>query len=227
MFRRFLLILFPVTFLFISCADSSGSKISSSEFLTLKEEVLDFNKKTNWTDAIEPDRLSSNIKKVNKIASNVKLSSTSLAARSFTEDEILYPHLKGFGSLNTALVPPGLRTLISDFYEAFSAGKSLVSLTKTESIYVLALFYYSLKNNFPEYDAFVSKIKEGNSKDDSKLFNRIIIGEPFIEGINYMVPLRLYSDEKTLDLTLFCAEDKGSWKIDQIQFNFAGNNDDK
>lgn len=229
MFRKFLFIIYSLTFLFfiISCSDSSGAKINSSEFSTLKEEVQDFNKKTNWTDAIEPDRLSANIQRVDKIASNVRLSSTVLAARTVNKDENLYPHLKGFGSLDTTLIPPALKTLVTNFYESFSSGESLVGLTKTESLYVLALFYYNLKNYFPEYEAFVSKKNENNSIDEVRLFKKIIIGEPFIEGVNYMIPVRLVSEEKTIDLSLFCAENNGSWKIDQIQINFVGNKNDK
>ena len=48
-------------------------------------------------------------------------------------------------------------------------------------------------------------------------FSSFKIGQPFLEGVHYQVPLKFFGDKACLTVCVFCFEESGLWKIDQIQ----------
>ncbi len=62
-----------------------------------------------------------------------------------------------------------------------------------------------------EEETKVETIKE------KSYFGSFKIGQPFLDGIYYQVPLKFFSDKANLTLCVFCFEEAGVWKIDQVQ----------
>ncbi|MBR1722376.1 MAG: hypothetical protein IJ727_07855, partial [Treponema sp.] len=107
-----------------------------------------------------------------------------------------------------------------------------------DCIYSLALFYTDFKRIFG--DCFeldkVEEIKndtkseskkeaenkqesdsEKNSVEEKSYFSSFVLGQPFLDGIYYEVPVKFFSKQAAMTLAVFCGEVAGSWKIDQIQ----------
>lgn len=59
---------------------------------------------------------------------------------------------------------------------------------------------------------------QAEKKVEEKLyFTSYFLGQPFLDGVCYEVPVKFFSDKATLTLSVFCMENSGSWKIDQVQ----------
>ena len=52
---------------------------------------------------------------------------------------------------------------------------------------------------------------------EKSYFTSFVFGQPFLDGVYYEVPVKFFSDKATLTLLVFCFENAGVWKIDQIQ----------
>ena len=62
-----------------------------------------------------------------------------------------------------------------------------------------------------------SDVKNESTKPEIVFFTDYVLGEPFLDGIYYEVPVLLTGKKAGLTLSLFCFEEAGIWKIDQIQ----------
>ncbi len=228
-FKVFSLPLF--SFVLFSCSNSADEKIQAAAFETLKEETLEIDSKITWTEEMEKGRLSEKLKMPEGLGSKVRKSVLSVSAVKNQKEDI-FPSLAGFGSLDTRLIPLNLKSAISAFCEAFSRNENLSSFSRKESLYNFALFGYDLNEIFPEYALFFSseaknETSDENSKVDSgkleksekKFFDSCKIGEPFIDGANYEVPLILFSDEKILALETYWTIENSKWLLDQIQIS--------
>ncbi|MBQ4378878.1 MAG: hypothetical protein II821_06750 [Treponema sp.] len=118
---------------------------------------------------------------------------------------------------------------------------------KKDSLYSLSLFYVDFKRIFDEplgiseYEKKLaewqkeqgetqkkessekenkdenSDVKNESTKPEIVFFTDYVLGEPFLDGIYYEVPVLLTGKKAGLTLSLFCFEEAGIWKIDQIQ----------
>ena len=52
---------------------------------------------------------------------------------------------------------------------------------------------------------------------EKSYFTSFVFGQPFLDGVYYEVPVKFFSDKATLTLSVFCFENAGVWKIDQVQ----------
>lgn len=242
-FKFFFLPLF--SFALFSCSNSTDEKIQTSTFETLKDETIEIDSKITWTEEMEKGRLSEKLKTPDGLGNKVRKSVLAVSAVKNQAEEI-FPSLSDFGSLDTRLIPLNLKSAIAAFCEAFSKNQSLSAFSRKESLYSLALFFYDLNENLPEYAIFFdSKEKNENlaenpngnseevSKDDSvnpeksdkiekiekKFFDSYKIGEPFIDGANYEIPLILFSHEKIITLETYWTLENSKWLLDQIQIS--------
>lgn len=54
---------------------------------------------------------------------------------------------------------------------------------------------------------------------EKSYFSSFVFGQPFLDGIYYEVPVKFFSDKASLTLSVFCFENAGVWKIDQVQID--------
>lgn len=222
-------VLFLIIFSFclFSCSTGSNEKTQSEDFTTLKAEADSISSKTTWTEEIEKGRLTDKIK-TEGLSSKVKSSVLSVSALKEDNPKFVFPSLPGFGSLDTELIPLNLKSELLKFCESFSKNDDLTSFSRKESLYNLALFYYDLSACLPEYENFFSfendenvaaetPEKEKTETEAKKFFSSYKLGEPFIDGINYEVPVRFVSEEKILTLETYWTIENSKWTLDQIQ----------
>lgn len=203
-------------FFFFACSKHSEAENQTENFETLKEEAESLNSKVVWTEELEQGRLSEKIKTPEGIKSKLNASILSVSAIKNDNAEYIYPDLKGFGSLNTKSIPSDLKSKIENFCDSFSKNQDLSSFSRSESLYNLALFYYDLNSYLPEFQNFFNDEKSSGKKT-KKFFNIYTLGEPFIDGVNYDVPLRFSSKNKILTLETYWTSEDSEWMLDQIQ----------
>ncbi len=232
---------------FFSCSSAVQESEQNEEKTTLRYTAESLYEATIWTEEIELDRLSSKVNSVGGISSKLNLTPLIVLASLPSESSRVYPTLKSFGSLDTTLIPKSLRTMLFSFSDNISKYKDADSFMAKESLYSLALFYTDFKKIFgecfeldkietaltDEKSDSTEKIEENESADGSagktesqeeqaalpeKLyFSSFKIGQPFLEGVHYQVPLKFFGDKACLTVCVFCFEESGLWKIDQIQ----------
>lgn len=259
-FFSFLFLLFAAAFMF-SCSQSVQENEAAEETSTLRYTADALYKSTLWTEALELDRLSANVKSVDGISSKLNLTPLIVLASLPPQSSSIFPSLGSFGSLDTSLISKSLRETLTAFSDAISKYKDADSFVAKDSLYSLALFYADFKRIFNDCfeldkidevkaepaevseektedefeDEIVGQDKEVNAEtiqdtdtnetkndtiiEEKSYFSSFKIGQPFLDGIYYQVPLKFFSDKATLTLCVFCYEDSGSWKIDQVQIS--------
>lgn len=248
-FFSFLFLLFAGAFMF-SCSQSVQENEAAEETSTLRYTADALYKSTLWTEALELDRLSANVKSVDGISSKLNLTPLIVLASLPPQSSSIFPSLGSFGSLDTSLISKSLRETLTAFSDAISKYKDADSFVAKDSLYSLALFYADFKRIFNDCfeldkidevkaepaevseekteDEIVGQDKDVNAEtiqdtdtniEEKSYFSSFKIGQPFLDGIYYQVPLKFFSDKATLTLCVFCYEDSGSWKIDQVQIS--------
>lgn len=236
LFRFFSFAVFPA--LFFSCAASDSDSALADETPTLRYTATSLYEATVWTEEVELDRLTADISAVEGISSKLKLSPLIVLAGKVSDSDKVLPELKDFGSLDTSLISSSLREMLFSFCDAVAKYKDADSFFSKDCLYSLALFYADFNRIFG--DCFelnkVEEIKndtkseskkeaenkqesdsEKNSVEEKSYFSSFVLGQPFLDGIYYEVPVKFFSKKACLTLSVFCAEVSGSWKIDQIQ----------
>ncbi len=61
--------------------------------------------------------------------------------------------------------------------------------------------------------------EERTTVPDKVYFASFKIGQPFLDGVHYQVPVKFFGEKACLTLCVFCFEESGSWKIDQVQIS--------
>lgn len=235
-------LLFSLAVLFFSCSNAESGGALSDETPTLRSTAASLYDSTLWTEEIEFDRLSANVSKVEGISSKLNLSPLIVSACIPAQNSQVFPSLDSFGSLDTSLIPPSLRKMLTTFSETLSKNKDADSFFVKDNLYSLALFYNDFnrifgecfgldkiqeeKNDFPAPSSDgknASPSGEGSAETESVhnvlYFTSFKLGQPFLDGIFYEVPVKFFSKKATLTLSVFCFEDAGAWKIDQIQIS--------
>lgn len=214
-------------FFFFSCSNNTEEKAQGSGFETLKAESDFISSKITWTEELEGGRLTGKVK-TGGLGNKVKASALSVSAGKKENPSFVYPSLPGFGSLDTTLIPLNLRPVIENFCGLFSSDGDFSSFVRTESLADIALFYYDLNSYLPEYSDFFSTKEEKTSDEskeegsktenaDKKFFDSYKLGEPFIDGVNYDVPILFRSGNKILTLETYWTLENSKWLLDQIQ----------
>ena len=230
--------------LFSSCSSSDQETDSSEETATLRYTADSLYEATIWTEEIEVDRLSTKVNSVNGISSKLNLTPLIVLASVPSESSRIYPRLGSFGSLDTSLISKTLRETLVSFSDSIAKYKDADSFMSKECLYSLSLFYADFKRIFNdcfELDKIesavaeqpdaekkaedISEKEELKGEEETKVetikeksyFDSFKIGQPFLDGIYYQVPLKFFSDKANLTLCVFCFEEAGVWKIDQVQ----------
>lgn len=228
--------LFFVCAFFFSCSNASQVEDIFDETDTLRYTAEKLYSATSWTESVETDRLTANISSVKGISNKLSLNPLTVSAAASSSENLIFPSYGSFGSLDTSLIPKSLKEMLISFCESISKNRDCDSYFKKENLYTLALFYVDFNRIFknlldlepkqeqksPENSSDSSEKSEESlpeQKNEVVFFSKYMIGEPFLDGIYYEVPVRLSNEKSWISLSLFCFEDSGQWKIDQIQIS--------
>lgn len=231
-----------LSFVSASCSNADHESVQADENPTLRYTANTMYDSTVWTEALEVDRLTTNISAVSGISSRLNLNPLIVAASKTSDSERVFPVLGSFGSLDTTLISKPLREMLTSFSEAVSKNKDADSFMSKDCLYSLALFYTDFNRIFGECfelnkgeepsseESSLEPVKseanstpEGTEAETEKVpeeklyFTSFVFGQPFLDGVCYEVPVKFFSEKAVLTLSVFCAETSGSWKIDQIQ----------
>lgn len=232
---------------FLSCSNANQDTLLSDDSGTLRSTADSLYSATLWTEELELDRLNAKVSAVDGISSKLSLTPLIVAASVPAAGTEIFPQLGSFGSLDTTLIPKPLREMLTSFSDAISKNEDADRFFAKENLYSLALFYTDFFRIFSaplDIDGFESQKKalteQKNAEtestenpesissetvavgppenvDDLRLFTQFVLGQPFLDGRYYDVPVLLTSEKASLTLSVYCFEEAGSWKIDQIQ----------
>ena len=205
-FLSFIFVFFAAV-LFFSCSNEHSAESFFDETSTLKFQADKIINETSWTEEIEGDKLSKEISVVPGILKSVKLSPAAVLSAVHDESAQIFPYIEGFALLDSSLLPDEMQKILLDFCKAVSLGENADNYMAKNCLYSLAIF-----------NSDFNKIAQKSfKKTKSGYFSSFLFGEPFIDGTNYQVPVRLCSASAFLDLNVFLLLETPSWKIDQIQ----------
>ena len=218
---------FSLCFLF-SCSDSSNAQVTqdSSSLKSIAEQKY---KQTDWTKALEGDRLTQVISSVDTVEKRIQLSPSVIINSSYASSlPPVFPYLEGFGSLDVSNFNSSVKALSVKFASALCNGEMDSSLFEKDNIFEAALFENDLKNlwktefsqDFPENKKEQdSKETEADVKETFILFDEYLFGEPFEMNSLYEVPVRfIRKNTGTVDVMVyFFKDEEKSWKIDQLK----------
>ena len=221
---------------FISCSNVADVEVVTEAPSTLKSVVLDKEFDVTWTNELEGERLSENIYSDSEHISDYYYLSPENVIVSHKDEEPIYPELIGFGSLDTRNIPSSIKYIITSFCDSLTKDLSHGAEQYFDSNYYFNYVFFKSdlisrwKSIFNEEYPLSEKLKEDENnvseasndekeveeekKDDFILFNKYILGKPFVADNIIQQPVRFYRNKKKLDLLIYINIDNN--KIFQI-----------
>ncbi len=208
--------------IFISCSANNEEIIKYNVDENLHTIVTKKNEELIWTRELESVRLLKDTKKMEGVASSVKLSKNVVIASENNYPKI-YPYLEGFGSLDTTLVSADLNKLIESFASSLCFGIFDESLFNSQAVFSFVLFQNDLKNLWKELfkqdmPSFSAEEQETIS-NSQKVFTSWVVSKPYVFDNEIQVTIRFKKESKYIDVMLFVSVDN---KIEQSQITQWG-----
>lgn len=230
-----------IIFSLFSCSNAAEVKVVTEDPETLKSVVADKEFNVTWTNELEGERLTENIYSDSEYISDYFYLSPDNVIVSHKNEEPIYPELKGFGSLDTRNIPSSIKYIITSFCDALSKDvlKGAEQYFDSNYYFNYVFFKTDLLNTWEdrffepyplaeeekeeetkstENDEVSEEEKETSEKKEEKvkpsLFNKWILGKPFITDNVLQQPVRFYRNNYHLDLLLYVNMDNN--KIFQI-----------
>lgn len=180
------------------------------------------NEELIWTRELESVRLLKDTKKMEGVASSVKLSKNVVIASENLYPKI-YPYLEGFGSLDTTLVSSDLDKLLKTFASSLCFGVFDESLFNSQAVFSFVLFQNDLKNLWKELfkqdmPTFPTEEQETIAASQ-KVFTSWVVSKPYVFDNEIQVTIRFKKESKYIDVMLFVSVDN---KIEQSQITQWG-----
>lgn len=180
------------------------------------------NEELIWTRELESVRLLKDTKKMEGVASSVKLSKNVVIASENLYPKI-YPYLEGFGSLDTTLVSADLDKLLKTFASSLCFGVFDESLFNSQAVFSFVLFQNDLKNLWKELfkqdmPTFPAEEQETIAASQ-KVFTSWVVSKPYVFDNEIQVTIRFKKESKYIDVMLFVSVDN---KIEQSQITQWG-----
>lgn len=197
-----------------SCARNKKTE-NTNEFNNLRQQIEFYDEKTAWTEEIEKGRLSNIIKTKNGISKNLKLSPLVIAAAVNDEQQSVFPVLDGFGSLDLSLIEPKLKNFIDKFSDSFMKNDSLEKYFTEENR--ISLILHNIR--IDEIEREISDFFPSEESFEIPLFDKYIVGTPFVENDVYEVPVKFFSESFSITVMFYCKKISSEWKLEQIQIN--------
>lgn len=208
--------------IFISCSANNEEIIKYNEDENLHTIVSQKNEELIWTRELESVRLLKDTKKMEGVASSVKLSKNVVIASENLYPKI-YPYLEGFGSLDTTLVSADLDKLLNTFASSLCFGVFDESLFNSQAVFSFVLFQNDLKNLWKELfkqdmPTFPAEEQETIAASQ-KVFTSWVVSKPYVFDNEIQVTIRFKKESKYIDVMLFVSVDN---KIEQSQITQWG-----
>ena len=208
--------------IFISCSSNNEEIIKYNVDENLHTIVSQKNEELIWTRELESVRLLKDTKKMEGVASSVKLSKNVVIASENLYPKI-YPYLEGFGSLDTTLVSADLDKLLKTFASSLCFGVFDESLFNSQAVFSFVLFQNDLKNLWKELfkqdmPTFSTEEQETIAASQ-KVFTSWVVSKPYVFDNEIQVTIRFKKESKYIDVMLFVSVDN---KIEQSQITQWG-----
>ncbi|MDE7228441.1 MAG: hypothetical protein K2N31_08985 [Treponemataceae bacterium] len=207
---------FAVCFLAVSaCSDLQQGKRAEDDAQTLRALAQAMAESVPWTDELERDRLTATVSVADGVDRHVLLSPLSfLAGAAARKVPPVYPFLEGFGSLDTTLIVPDVKTVLDGFCDAVCRAENADSFMARGCLYQLALFYRDgdlvLPESSPDADS-------DEKKPAFSFFDTYFYGQPYVTGETYEVPVRFVGEKRSMDVLVFLLKEGDAWKIDELR----------
>lgn len=204
--------------LLCSCAMEQGDAVVSTAE-TLRAEAARLARGTAWSAPLEGDRLAANISTINGVQDGIELNPETISV-SRVSCQTVYPYIKGFGSLDTRRLPYAVRQALDTFCAAVKDGKDIETFMSAGQEYAALFFVPDLCEAFG-----ITAVP--SSSDGEALFDDVLYGEPFFDGDDIIITMRLYRKglyvdvEAGLVLNASDTSDNRQIKITQLRIKEA------
>lgn len=200
---------------FSACSDLQQGKRSEDDAQTLRALAQTMAEAVPWTDELESDRLTATVSVADGVDRHVSLSPLSfLAGSAARKVPLVYPFLEGFGSLDTTLIVPDVKTVLDGFCGAVCRAEDADSFMARGCLYQLALFYRDGDLALPETSPDAESDEE---KPAFSFFDTYFYGQPYVTGETYEVPVRFVGKKRSMDVLVFLLKEDDAWKIDELR----------
>jgi len=213
--------LFLISFIFLfftlSCNNEAEQKLTFLEEDTIKKSVKTKESNITWSKEIEGERLSQDLSPVNsKVSSEVEYNMDVMKVLpDFQKPQ--YPEFENFGKLDISELNYSAKEKIVQFCTDFSKGSnsSVQSYFNNQYIFNYVFFMDEIKKDWiTEFgEEYPEKMEE-----EQVLFDKWILGQPFMGEEIIQIPVRFYCKQGTLDITLYL-NSKKQYSIYQITIN--------
>lgn len=203
---------------FFSCSNTQIVDVASFSNETLKEISEKKDDELLWTRELESVRLTRDYSKNQATTTNFKLSPESISIAN-TRNQVIYPFLQDFGSLDTSSISSDLEVYLDDLCSLISQWNLESIKCDENSIFSLALFKNDVEHlwkkefveEFPIFD------KESLTEDNKIIiFNEWIFGQPFFSEDSIQVPIRFYCKNGSVDVKIYIKNDL-NYLVEQIE----------
>jgi len=208
--KKIYVICFFISFLFFSCSESETTIFEKGiEVETLKKSILNQSEQIQWLEPLEKNLLQDKKEEYSDRIEDKEFA-TSIGATVLAplEGEIIYPEIKGFGSIDISKMNSEVKKISENFAENIMAFQKtpadekyldkLYALMVTDKKYIMSVFLYDVENLSVTFDSFI--------------LGQEHLGENFTQ-----VPIRFYSEKTYFDVHLYIVKSNG-WKIEQIRY---------
>ena len=192
-----------VTIILASCSNPQAIVLASQEE-TLRSELQAKAEKSNWSNEIEPERLSSPLNNNIEVDSKEYITVQMLNSLRDLQPEV-FPDIKDFASLDCSAMNANLYNTIDDFCKELCKG------TENLQTFFYSEYFFNYVFFKKDFEPFVEQFK----KDDI-LFERYLICKAFESQDLVQVPLRFYNNKEYIDLSVYLTYHNG-YKITQIE----------
>lgn len=236
MFKRKNCFIILISAFLAGCSNQSESKLTYTVNETVKDIVKEKEVNIRWTKEIEGERLNTAISDSELIASNVDyLPSTLKVLRNFKEP--VYPSIENFGNLDASNLPEEVEKIIRDFCNAVSENiySGPEKYFKGNYAFNFVFFKKDLIEKWPVFfetefpiksEDFPAKTDENKEEQEKQMpdpiFEKWYLGQPFIGETITEVPVRFFSKNGTIDVTIFISTQGGDNSIYQVTINRWG-----
>ncbi len=185
-----------ISVLFISCSETKDSKIVIENNSTIRNIISEKDESLIWTNKLEEEVLSQDITRNSAADDSAYIVVDTL--KTLDSKTKVYPELSGFSKLDVSMLESDELSYIKEFcgFVIDKDYEKAVSFFSSDNFHSLVLLKYDLE----EY---------GNLS-----FTSFLLGEGFWNNENCVIPVRLLSEKKHLDIEI--VYNKNSKKLEQV-----------
>ncbi len=212
--NRFIL-LFILVFPLLSCKNQTESKILNTQDNTIKSTVIQRENDITWSKEIDSYLLEESIK-AKKLSDDV-INNIEVMKVLPKSQNAIYPEFENFGKLDISSLSSSEKENVKNFCLEIAKGSEnrIEQFFNKQYLFNYIFFQEELKKDW--------KIKFGEDfpdeiKEEEKLFDKWIYGEPFIGDEIIQIPVRFYCIHGTVDVTLYLNKSREN-SIYQITIN--------